>query len=125
LFTSDNLRSPSIAAPPTHFEKVFKSFVEIPPPVVAAASVLPLESLVFGLCDFKDTGLSPPSEFVIVFVTLSFPFFAANAKPRKPLATISEEAMAIAKRAAVVFLLNIGVDDNAMFLRNVKVNKRY
>jgi hypothetical protein len=50
-------------------------------------------------------------------------FFAANAEPTKPLATISDEAMAMAKRAAVVLLVNIIIDNNAKFLRNMKANK--
>jgi hypothetical protein len=50
-------------------------------------------------------------------------FFAANAKPTKPLATISDDAMAMAKRAAAVLLVNITIDANATFLRNTKINK--
>jgi hypothetical protein len=70
--------------------------------------------------------LSLASKFIIVFVgKAAFPvsFFAANAKPRKLLATISDEAMAMAKRAAIVLLVNITIDVNARFLRNMKINK--
>jgi hypothetical protein len=43
-----------------------------------------------------------------------------------PLATISDEAMAIAKRAALVVLLfDITIDQKAIFLTNVKTGKAY
>jgi hypothetical protein len=48
---------------------------------------------------------------------------AAYAEPTKPLATISDEAMAMAKRAAVIRLLNITFDDDDAVLRNMKQNK--
>jgi hypothetical protein len=48
---------------------------------------------------------------------------AANAEPRRPLATISDEAMAMATRAAVVLLLNIDIHDDAIFLRNTKLTQ--
>ena len=46
---------------------------------------------------------------------------AANAEPTRPVATISDEVMAIAKRAAVVLLLNIDIHDDVIFLRNTKL----
>jgi hypothetical protein len=48
-------------------------------------------------------------------VGFSLFFFTANAEPtRPPLATISDEAMAMVKRAAVVPLVNIGIDSNTL-----------
>jgi hypothetical protein len=41
-------------------------------------------------------------------------FLAANAEPIRPPATISEDAMARANRAAVVLLVNITNHDNTL-----------
>ena len=84
--------------------------------------------LVLGVCEFEDAGLSLlllsllSSEFVVASVVLSIPFFAAKAKPTKPLATISEAARAMAKRAIVFLLVNIGEVIHAMSLRDLKIN---
>jgi hypothetical protein len=66
---------------------------------------------VFGVCESEElvaAGLSllPLSpEFVIVFAVLStFPYFA-NAEPAKPLTAISDEAIAMVKRAAIIVVL--------------------
>ena len=91
--------------------------------------VAPVEAPALALRDFGELDLSVPSEFIIVFVVgsvvvLELSFFAANAKPtRPPLTTISDDAMAMAKRAAVILLLNITTDHNATFLRNAKITK--
>jgi hypothetical protein len=78
------------------------------------------------LCDFREE-LSVPLGSVIVFVTaLSLPFFAANAAPTKPPPTnISDEAIAMAKRAAFVLLLYIAIDNEDRLLRNMKINNIY
>ena len=84
--------------------------------------------LLLGVCEFEDVGLSLlllsplSSDFVAVSVVLSIPFFAAKAKPTKPLATISEEARAMATRATVVLMVNIEEIIHAMSLRDMKIN---
>ena len=49
---------------------------------------------------------------------LVFLLFSANAEPtRPPLRTISDDAMRMAKRAAVVLLVSITINYNAIFFK--------
>ena len=87
--------------------------------------VLPDESSALVLLDFEESSRNTAGRLDLSSSVELVPLaFFANAEPTKPpLTTISDEAMAMVNRAAVVLLVNITIDDNARFLRNMKINK--
>jgi hypothetical protein len=99
------VRSPLAAAAVRHFENFFKSFAN----VLSLSPVVPLESPAFALGEFEDLKSPTPGctiefEFVVV---LSTAFFTACAEPAKPPIAISDDVIAMAKRASTVMLENI------------------
>jgi hypothetical protein len=87
------------------------------------------ESPAFALSDIREIDLSlsntigRPEKGIakVILNSCCFTFLAAyaDAEPTKPLTTIRDEAMAMAKRAATILVLNIMFDDvdDAIFFK--------